>query len=164
MIEKKECAKITIGNNVKASVEIFDGSNGNFILWWNNFMHYAKLGKWDGPTTVLNLLACLGGQALILAQTMPVDENLTIYSLFELLKKRYIDSSMYDLNYEEFIGARMRQNQTVDSFEFYLNEKADLVNALAESDTNKRISDAIRKHTFIKELSHEIRGMSKKWI
>ncbi len=69
MIGKVEMAKINLGNNVKTEIEKFDGSNGNFILWWNKRANYRVVGQWDDRTSVLYLLACLSGQALRLAQT-----------------------------------------------------------------------------------------------
>ena len=52
----------------------------------------------------------------------------------------------------------MRSNQSVDQFEFYLNEKADLVNALAEDDIDRIISDEVKRHAFIKGLNNGIRS------
>ena len=141
---------ILVSEGVKVSIERFSGEKENFVLWWNNWIYYQKLGKWDESMTVLKLFTCLEGQALGHCQAFPVNERLTVNLMFETLKDRYLDDSMYETNYSLLVSAFQRDGQSVKKYEFYLNEKVDLVNALAFDDPNKRTSDELRLFHFLR--------------
>ena len=55
--ENKVSLLLAVG--VKVQIERFTGEKDNFILWWNNFEYYKRLGKWDDATSVLKLFTCI---------------------------------------------------------------------------------------------------------
>ena len=87
-----------------------------------------------------------------------MDDNLTVKKIFEALKVRYLDDSMYETNYSLLVSAVQRDGQSVKKYEYYLNEKVDLVNALAFDNNSKRISEELRLFHFVRGLHKSIKG------
>ena len=149
---------LLVADGVKVQMERFTGERDNFILWWNNWIYYKNLGKWDDSTSVLKLFTCLDGQALRHCQLLKVDDTLTVARIFETLKDRYLDDSMYETNYSLLVSAVQRDGQSVKKYEFYLNEKVDLINALAFGNASKQVSNELRLFHFIRGLHKNIKG------
>lgn len=70
---------------------------------------------------------------------------------------------MYETNYSLLVSAVQRDSQSVKKYEYYLNEKVDLVNALAFGNNCKRISDELRLFHFVRDTSRpkDVLGLPK---